>query len=151
VKTKQLILASILGLALVVGLRAETPIKTVSISAYDTMKYSVTQIEAHPGQKVVVELRNDGTIPKEVMGHNWILLKPGADSAAYAQAAMTAKAENYEPRSLADKILAAIPLLGPKESGRASFTAPQAPGNYPFFCSAPGHFAAGMKGMLVVK
>ena len=31
------------------------------------------------------------------------------------------------------------------------FTAPAKPGSYTFFCTFPGHFAAGMKGVLVVK
>jgi uncharacterized cupredoxin-like copper-binding protein len=31
------------------------------------------------------------------------------------------------------------------------FTAPQAPGEYPFICTFPGHYAIGMKGVLVVR
>lgn len=151
-KTIHLLLTPLLFLGLSSGLMAESPgAKSVTILAYDTMKYSVTQIDAHPGQKIVVQLKNEGTIAKDVMGHNWVLLKGGADAGAYASAAMTAKAEGYEPRSHADKVLASIPLLGPKETGRASFTAPSAPGSYAYLCSAPGHYAAGMKGMLVVK
>ena len=151
-KTKQLLLSSLLSLALVIGVNAEVPAtKSVSINAFDTMKYSVSQIDARPNQKIIVELKNEGTIAKEVMGHNWVLLKPGSDVASYVQAAMTAKAENYEPKALAGKVLASITLLGPKETGHASFSAPAAPGTYPYFCSAPGHYAAGMKGLLIVK
>ena len=107
------------------------------ISAYDTMKFSVTKIAAQPGQKLTVELKNEGNIPKEVMGHNWILLKAGSDATAYQSAAMSAKADNYMPKSLADKVLA--------------FTVPDAPGSYPFLCSFPGHCQAGMTGTLMVK
>lgn len=127
------------------------PPKTFPISAYDTMKFSVTKIEAQAGQKLTVELKNEGSIPKEVMGHNWVLLKAGTDVSAYQSAAMTAKAENYAPKAFADKVLAAIPLLGPKETGKVTFTVPTAPGNYPFLCSFPGHQQAGMSGVLVVK
>src|SRR5664279_4753873 len=56
--------------------------KRVSISGYDTMKYSVTSIEASPGQQVIVELKNEGSLPKDAMGHNWILLKAGVDPAS---------------------------------------------------------------------
>lgn len=128
---------------------AET--KRVSISGYDTMKYSMTTISATPGQQFIVELKNEGSLPKDAMGHNWILLKAGVDPMAYASAAANAKAENYQPKSQASKVLASITLLGPKERGLTSFTAPTAPGTYYYVCSFPGHAQAGMKGTLVVK
>jgi len=127
------------------------PAKTVSIIAYDTMKFNVTKIEAHPGQKLTVELKNEGTAPKAAMTHNWILLKAGEDATSYSMAAMTAKADGYEPKALASKVVASIPHLGPKESGKVTFTVPSTPGNYPFLCTFPAHCMAGMKGVLVVK
>ena len=148
--TKALLLA-ILPIAAATGLSAATEAKTVSISAYDTMKYSVSKIEASPGQKITVELKNEGNVPKIAMGHNWILLKAGVDPVAYATAAMTAKNEDFQPKAMADKVLASIPLLGPKESAKTTFTAPTTPGTYAFVCSFPAHTQAGMKGVLVVK
>ena len=150
-KLKSCLLSAYLLLSVVVALRAAPPVKRVSISGYDTMKFSVTQIEASPGQPIIVELKNDGTQPKEAMGHNWILLKAGVDPIAYANAAATAKAENYQPKAQAGKVLASIPLLGPKEKAVTSFTAPSVPGTYHFLCSYPGHTQAGMAGTLVVK
>jgi azurin len=146
---KYLLFSAALLLPVATGLGAEP--KRVSISGYDTMKYSVTTIDASPGQQVIVELKNEGSLPKDAMGHNWILLKAGIDPASYAKAAANAKAENYEPKALSSKVLAIIPLLGPKERAVTSFTAPKAPGNYYYLCSFPGHEAAGMKGTLVVK
>jgi len=124
--------------------------ETVTISAFDTMKYSVNTIEAHPGQKVTVVLKNEGTLPKEAMGHNWVLLKAGVDPQSYANAAVNAKAEGFQPKALADKVIATIHVLGPKESGTVTFTAP-APGTYNYLCSFPAHCQVGMKGVLVVK
>jgi azurin len=63
---------------------------------------------------------------------------------------MNAKADNYQPKALAGRVIAAIPVLGPKESGSVTFTAP-APGSYPFLCSFPAHCAAGMHGVLEVQ
>ena len=83
------------------------------------------------------------------MGHNWVLLKAGTDVAAFAAAAATAKDTDYVPASMKDKVIASIPVLGPKKSGEASFKAPAA-GEYTFICSFPGHFAL-MKGTLTVK
>lgn len=125
--------------------------KTIVITASDAMKFSVTKIEATPGQKLVIELKDEGSAPKETMGHNWILLKAGTDPMAYAASAMSAKAEDYQPKSMASKVLASTKLIGPKESAKASFTAPSTPGTYPYLCSFPAHVQAGMRGVLIVK
>ena len=151
-KTKQNVLFSLLSLTFTTSVFAATPATlNISISAGDTMQYTVKTIEAAPGQKVVVELKNDGNMPKEAMAHNWILLKAGVDPQTYSNAAVAAKAENYQPKSMADKVIASIHLLGPKESGKASFTAPSAPGSYAYLCSFPAHCQVGMRGVLVVK
>ncbi|MEP6811039.1 MAG: plastocyanin/azurin family copper-binding protein [Chthoniobacterales bacterium] len=151
-KAKRLTLACLLLLPFAqLTVHAAPKPLSVSIEAFDTMKYSVNKIEALPGQKVTVTLRNTGKMAKETMGHNWILLKMGSDPLGYANAAMSAKAQEYQPASQAGKVLAVIPLLGPGETGHISFDAPSAPGKYPFLCSFPAHCAAGMKGVLVVK
>jgi len=151
-KLKQILFSSLLSLTVAAGLRAEPPaVKTVTIACYDTMKYSVNTIEAKPGQKMVVEVKNEGSLPKAVMGHNWILLKAGVDPNAYAKVAMTAKADDYQPKSLADKVIAASPLLGAGESAKVAFTCPSTPGSYTYLCGCPGHAASGMRGVLIVK
>lgn len=125
--------------------------KTILITASDSLRFSVTRIDATPGQTVHVQLHNVGTLPKDVMGHNWILLTAGQDPNEYAAAAVGAKADNFEPKMLHDKVLASVALLGPGETGDVTFIAPNKPGKYPFLCSFPAHFAAGMRGVLVVK
>lgn len=127
-----------------------TPLE-IAITANDSMKFSVTTISAHPGQVVHVTLTNIGTIPKEVMGHNWILLKAGRNPTDYITAAMTAVKEGYQPAARANEVLATIALLGPKKSGEVTFTAPEAPGHYVYLCSFPAHFQAGMRGELIVQ
>ena len=150
VKIKQILVSSVLVLA-TFGLKAaSTDARSITISAYDTMKFSVMKIEAHPGEKITVTLKNEGNVPKEVMGHNWVLLKAGTDPTSYMTASMTAKAEGYLPKAMASKVLASIPILGPKETGSATFTAPPA-GTYTYLCSFPAHCQAGMKGVLIVK
>ena len=152
-KITTLLLLSALAIACPAqSLRAESSsTKTVAIIAYDTMKYSVTKFEVHPGQKVVIEMKSEGVQPKAVMGHNWILLKAGEDPNAYANASITAKSEDYEPRKLAGKVIASIPQLGPRETARTSFIAPSKPGTYAYLCSFPAHCLAGMHGVMVVK
>jgi azurin len=125
--------------------------KTVVITASDTLKFSVTRIEVQPRKTVHLQLKNVSTMPKDVMGHNWILLKAGSDVTAYATAALGAKTDGFQPKSLADEVLASIALLGPRQTGEVTFVAPDTPGSYPFLCTFPGHFQAGMRGELVVK
>ncbi len=125
--------------------------RTVEITAGDNMKFSLSTIEAKPGEEIKVILTNIGTQPKEVMGHNWILLKGGVDAAGYSAAAILAKDTDYFPADRAGDVLAHIPLQGPRKSGEITFKAPMQPGEYLFLCSFPAHFQVGMKGVLVVK
>lgn len=125
--------------------------REIEITASDTMKYSITSIEAKPGEDIKVILTNIGTQPVEVMGHDWVLLKAGSDAAAFDAAALNAKDTGYIPASLSDEIIAKIDLLGPRKSGEVEFKAPMAPGDYPFLCTFPAHYQTGMKGVLTVK
>ena len=123
--------------------------RVIEITANDQMQYSVTAIEAKAGEALKVVLNNQGTLPKEAMGHNWVLLKAGTDPMAFATGSMTAKDTDFISPALKDQVLASIPVLGPKKSGEVTFKAPAA-GVYPYLCSFPGH-AALMKGTLTVK
>ena len=151
-KFTQFIIGSIFSLALLTGVTATaSDAKTVNISASDTMKYTVTNIEVSPGQKVTVTLKNEGSIPKVAMAHNWILLTAGMDPNAYARLAIGDAGDGYQPKMLASRVIASIPLLGPGESGSVTFTAPSASGSYPYLCSYPAHCSAGMHGVLIVR
>ncbi len=125
--------------------------RSIEITANDQMKFGVTAIEAKPGETLKIVLKNIGTLPKEAMGHNWVLLKKGSDAAAFANAAVAAKATDYIPDSLKGQVVAHTKLIGPKQTDEVTFTVPSEPGDYPFLCSFPAHFVVGMKGVLTVK
>ena len=125
--------------------------REIDLGAADNMKYSLTTMEAKPGEDLKVVLHNTGTFPKEVMAHNWVLLKAGSDAAGFDTAAINEKANGYIPARLQDEIVARIDLLGPNQTGQVEFTAPTAPGDYPFLCTFPAHFQVGMHGILTVK
>jgi azurin len=121
------------------------------ITANDAMKFSLTRLEVTAGQDVTVTLVNVGNVPKAAMGHNWVLLKKGVDAKAFSDAAVMAMATEYIPAAKAGDIIAHTKLLGPKQSDEVKFKAPTEPGEYPFVCTFPAHYASGMKGVLVVK
>lgn len=115
------------------------------------MKFDVTRIAAAPGETIKVVLTNACTLPKNVMGHNWILLPAGTDPVAFANAGAPEPENGYIPAKMKAKVMATIGLLGPGESGEVVFAAPSESGEYPFLCCFPAHCQIGMKGVLVVK
>ena len=126
--------------------------RAIEITGNDTMKFSVTEIIAKPGEKLSVTLVNLGTTPKFSMGHNWLLLAAGVDIAPFLVASAEAVTTDYVPRASDGKaILAATKLLGPKERDTVTFTAPTSAGRYEFLCSFPGHYQVGMRGVLIVQ
>lgn len=124
--------------------------RVIEITANDTMKFSVTAIEAKVGEELKIILTNIGTLPKEAMGHNLVVLKAGSDVTAFAAAAMMARDKDYIPEALKDQIIAHTALLGPRKSDEVTFKLTAA-GVYPFVCSFPAHGMAGMKGTITVK
>jgi azurin len=125
--------------------------RTVELTGGDDMKFSVTAIAAKPGETIHIVLKNVGTVPKIAMAHNFVALKGGVDAAKFAQDAMTAKDTDYVPAARKADVLASTKLSGPGETVEVTFKAPAKAGVYPYLCTFPGHFAAGMKGELTVK
>lgn len=132
---------------------ADTAPRVIKIRAgvENAMKFDVTSLSAAPGEAIKVVFTNACAFPKNVMGHNWVLLKAGSDPTAFATAAAGEAATGYIPEKQKDKIIAFVTLLGPNETGEVAFTVPSEPGEYPFLCTFPAHCAVGMKGVLVVK
>ncbi|MBA3848639.1 MAG: azurin [Opitutus sp.] len=126
-------------------------VATLEFTANDSMKFNLTRAEVKAGQDVKVVFTNIGSMPKAAMGHNWVLLKKGADGKAVADAAVAAVATDYIPAAYKDAIIAHTKMLGPKQTDEITFKAPTEPGEYVFLCTFPAHYAAGMHGVLVVK
>lgn len=151
-KTK-LLLLSLLALSGFVTLpvMADAPAtREIAITANDSMQFNVKEITAAPGEKLRLTLSNIGKIPKTAMGHNWVLLKPMTPD-AFNKLAMScaSNAPEFLPKNKIS-VLAHTKMLGGGETDTIEFTAPAAPGKYPFFCSFPGHFGM-MKGNLIVQ
>ncbi len=125
--------------------------RTIEITASDTMKYDVTSITAKPGEKLHVVLKAVGSMPKIAMAHNFVLLKAGVSPTDVSNAAFNARATDFVPAEMKDKIIAHTGLAGGGETVDVTFTAPAKPGNYDYLCTFPGHFSQGMKGTLAVK
>lgn len=123
-----------------------------TIKGADGSTYLLLQdIKAKPGQQIRIRLTTVSQLPASAMSHNWVLLEMGIDPAAFAQAAQTASDNAYIPESQEDDIIAYTDLAGGGETVEVTFTVPDETGDYDYLCSFPGHFAAGMRGELIVQ
>lgn len=135
------------------GLHAQAPApsRTVTVTVDDTMKFNVAEINAKPGETLKIRLLAVGTAPKSAMSHNFVLLQTGSNQIVFADAAAKSASTDYIPPALKSSILASTILVGNGESAEVVFKVPAKPGNYPFLCTFPGHFAAGARGKLIVQ
>lgn len=123
----------------------------LELSADDRMVYSKTAFEVVSGQKVTLVFKNTGTKGEKSMKHNVVLLKPGTTIVSFAVKCLAAAETGYVPadKESKEKMVGHIKLLGGGQTGTLTFTAGE-PGEYPFFCSSPGHFDK-MQGKITVK
>lgn len=148
-------------------------IRTIDIIGIDEMKFAVENemdgitvggpagmegnlllletIEARPGEQIRIRLTTQSQLPPTAMSHNWVLMVADADATEYVNQALQARDQDYIPPALNDQILYHTEMVGGGETTELVFTAPEEPGEYEYICSFPGHYAAGMKGFLIVS
>ena len=130
------------------GVESETPeLLTVRVNTIvEKIQFDVKAFEVKAGKKVKLIFVNPDFMP-----HNLVITKPGrADSVAAAAIALGADGFKKQFLPETSEILFATKLLDQKEAGELEFTAPSAPGKYPFVCTFPGH-ATLMRGVMTVK
>lgn len=125
--------------------------RTIEIVGTDNMKFDVTTIEATPGEEITIKLTTKSQIPKQAMAHNVVILDKDIDVNAFANASARARDNEYLAPDYEEQIVAATGLAGGGETVEVTFTVPEEKGDYEYICSFPGHYAAGMKGVLTVK
>jgi len=130
------------------GIENVTLSNTWTVEGNDQMKFDTELIRVKAGEPVELTLKNVGSLPKESMGHNFVVLKPGVDIATFGAEAVSAIDNDYIPKTSLSSIVAHTKLLGPGEEDKISFTLEA--GVYPFLCSFPGHFGV-MQGKIVAE
>ena len=130
---------------------AAAEVAKIEVTGNDQMQYNIKLFEVTAGQKVVLSFKHIGQLPALAMGHNLVILKAGTAVPTFATKCAPAKDTGYIPQDEESKkeMVAHTKMLGGGESDEITFTAP-APGDYPFICSFPGHFAI-MQGVMKVK
>ncbi|MGH2623531.1 MAG: plastocyanin/azurin family copper-binding protein, partial [Sphingobacterium sp.] len=61
------------------GIEDVTLSNSWAIEGNDQMQYNINLMRVKAGEPVEITLKNVGSMPKESMGHNFVLLKPGVD------------------------------------------------------------------------
>src|SRR5690606_2528407 len=119
-----------------------------TVEGNDNMKFDTELIRVKAGEPLEITLKNVGSLPKESMGHNFVILKPGVEVATFGGEAAAAADNEYIPKSSLSSVVAHTKLLGPGEQDKISVTLEK--GVYEYICSFPGHFGM-MKGKIVAE
>lgn len=126
-------------------------VTSISITGDDRMRFDQTAFSVPAGADITLVFNNIGKLPKQVMGHNLVILDKGLNGDTFSAASIRHPDKEYIAPEYAGQVVAATRVLGPGESETLKFKAPSAPGAYPFVCSFPGHTPAGMRGVMTVK
>ena len=119
----------------------------IIINSSDLMKFDQNELRVFEGQKITLTLNHTGKMSKEIMGHNFVLLKKETNLNDFAQRAMLARDNEYIPDG--NETIAYTKMIGGGESDTITFTAPEK-GSYTYICTFPGHYGL-MRGVLIVS
>lgn len=112
---------------------------TESADPSGALKFQQAALQVQAGQPFSVAFNNPSPLQ-----HNWVLVEPGQEDAV----ANAAAAKNGDPTGIPGVIAGKPPVNG--GSNDTIDVPPQQAGDYPYICTVPGHYAAGMKGQLTV-
>ena len=120
----------------------------LALSGNDMMQFDKSELMAQAGEKITLTFLHVGQLDRRVMGHNFVLLKPGTDITGFAnEAAAAGESADWIPNDGA-QVIAHTKMLGGGQTDVITFEAPE-PGVYDFICSFPGHSGM-MRGTLTV-
>lgn len=145
----KLVAVSLLTLASSQLLAAECK---VTVDSTDQMSFNTKAIEIDKSCKqFTVELTHSGSLPKNVMGHNWVLTTE-ANMQPVATDGMAAGIDKDYLKAGDERIIAHTKIIGAGEKDSVTFDVSKlkADEKYSFFCSFPGHISM-MKGAVVLK
>ena len=130
-----------------INIKKEDSKNTVlNINSDDSMLYDKNVLRAKSGKKIILTLNHTGKLPKNIMGHNLVLLKMNVDVNVFSKLALEFKNNDYIP--LNEDFIAYTKMLGGGESDTISFTINE-PGEYKYVCTFPGHYQM-MQGVLII-
>jgi azurin len=122
--------------------RAADPCQ-LEITANDQMQYDKQTLSVPAScTQVTLTLHHAGKLPREAMGHNWVLVN-GADFNAVANAGMGAGLADDYVQPGDKRVLAHTKTVGGGQTTSVSFSTSglKPGGDYRYLCTFPGHYA----------
>ena len=121
--------------------------RPIALEAALGLQFATKRLAAKPGERLSLTFKNPDLVP-----HNFVLAKPGTLAALGDQVNKLisrpgAAARHYVPDST--DVLVWTDMVNPGQEAVIHFNVPTAPGEYPYFCSFPGHWQV-MNGVLAV-
>jgi azurin len=120
----------------------------LKLQAGNALNFVQKELKAKAGRAVALTFENP-----DVMPHNWVLVKLGAEERVGTAAALMVSLpdgmeRHYVPETT--DVLVHTRILEPGKKTTVYFTAPKEPGRYTYLCTFPGHSQL-MRGVLVVE
>lgn len=125
---------------------------SVDVGSADMLKFDKNSIVVDTScETFTVNFTHTGKLPKNAMGHNWVLSK-AEDVPAVAADGMKAGLDNNYVKPDDERVIAFTDIIGGGERTSVSFDVAQLKKdvNYTYFCSFPGHSGV-MQGTLTLK
>ena len=124
------------------------PGRAIRIETASGLTFATKRFAVKAGERISLTLANPDSMP-----HNLAIVKPGTlakvgDGANRLAAQPDGGARRYLPPG--GEVLFFTDITEPGKSFTIHFTAPAAPGEYPYLCSFPGHWQI-MNGVMVVE
>ncbi len=122
-----------------------------TIEGNDLLQFSLAEIRVSAScEQVTIALQHVGSLPANVMGHNWVLTTT-ANYMTVATAGQAVGPPGYMPDG-DPRVIANTDLIGGGESSSVTFdlSGLEPGGDYTYFCSFPGHYVL-MKGKFIIE
>jgi azurin len=123
-----------------------------TIEGNDAMQFNKASLDVPKSCKQFkVTLKHSGKLPRNAMGHNWVLVRT-PDLQGAATDGMNAGLDKQYIKPGDARVIAHTKVIGGGESDSVSFDLSKLKAReaYSYFCSFPGHSAI-MKGTLQIK
>lgn len=125
---------------------------SVDIDGNDAMQFNLKNIDVPKScAEFTVNLSHSGKLAKNVMGHNWVLVKT-SDLQAVANDGMAAGLDKDYLKAGDTRVIAHTKVIGGGESTSVTFDVARIKdgGPFKFFCTFPGHMTL-MQGSIQVQ